>query len=116
MEWRFDAYCDALVKVLSNADRSQPARWYLKGLMLPGSRKDVEPMAARVHPEEVRSAHQSMHHLVAHAEWSDDAVLAAVARWVLPVLTRGDAVCTGIIDDTGFPRKGTHSVAVARQY
>jgi len=98
MEWRFDAYCDALVKVLSNADRSQPARWYLKGLMLPGSRKDVEPMAARVHPEEVRSAHQSMHHLVAHAEWSDD------------------AVCTGIIDDTGFPRKGTHSVAVARQY
>ena len=116
MESRFDAYCDALVKVLSHADRSQPTRWYLKGLMLPGSRKSVEPMAARVHPENVRSAHQSMHHLVAHAEWSDDAVLTAVAGLVLPVLTRGDAACTWIIDDTGFPKKGTHSVGVARQY
>ncbi len=91
IESRFDAYCDELVKALTHADRSQPARWYLKGLMLPGSRKSVEPMAARVHPENVRSAHQSMHHLVAHAEWSDEALLSTVARLVLPALTRGGA-------------------------
>lgn len=116
IESRFDAYCAELVKALTHADRSQPARWYLKGLMLPGSRKSVEPMAARVHPENVRSAHQSMHHLVAHADWSDEALLSTVSRLVLPALTRGGKACSWIIDDTGFPKKGTRSVGVARQY
>jgi len=113
---RFEAYCAELVKALSHADRSQPARRYLKGLMLPGSRKSVEPMAARVCPKDVRSAHQSMHHLVADADWSDEALLATVANLVLPALTRGGDTCNWIIDDTGFPKKGTHSVGVARQY
>lgn len=116
LESRFEAYCDELVKALSHADRSQPARWYLKGLMLPGSRKSVEPMAARVCPHNVRSAHQSMHHLVAVADWSDDTLLATVARLVVPSLTAGSGAVTWIIDDTGFPKKGTHSVGVARQY
>lgn len=116
LESRFESYCDELVKALSHADRSQPARWYLKGLMLPGSRKSVEPMAARVCPHAVRSAHQSMHHLVADADWSDDALLTTVARLVLPSLTAGSGAITWIIDDTGFPKKGTHSVGVARQY
>lgn len=116
LESRFDVYCDELVKVLSHSDRSQPARWYLKGLMLPGSRKSVEPMAARVYPENVRSAHQSMHHLVADAEWNDEALLSTVTGLVLPALTRGGNTCNWIIDDTGFPKKGTCSVGVARQY
>jgi len=116
LESRFEAYCDELVTALSHADRSQPARWYLKGLMLPGSRKSVEPMAARVCPHDVRSAHQSMHHLVAAAEWSDDALLATVAGLVLPSLTASSTSTTWIVDDTGFPKKGTHSVGVARQY
>jgi SRSO17 transposase len=47
--------------------------------MLPGGRKSVEPMAARVHPQNVRSAHQSMHHLVADADWSDQVLLATVS-------------------------------------
>lgn len=116
LELRFDTYCDDLVKALSHADRSQPARWYLKGLMLPGSRKSIEPMAARVHPENVRSAHQSMHHLVADAEWSDEALLEKVTKLVLPSLKRGADAFHWIIDDTGFPKKGTHSVGVPRQY
>ena len=53
-------------------------------------------MAARVYPEDVRSAHQSMHHLVAHAEWSDEALLATVTGLVLPALTRGGDPCTWI--------------------
>ena len=113
---RFEAYCKPIVKALSHADRSQPAQWYLKGLMLPGERKSVEPMAARVCPEHVRSAHQSMHHLVADASWDDRALLTAVARQVMPELLKKDRQCWWILDDTSHVKKGKHSVGVARQY
>ncbi len=63
-------------------------------------------MAARVHPQNVRSAHQSMHHLVADADWSDQALLAAVAAQVLPTLSRKSAACHWIVDDTGFFKEG----------
>ena len=114
---RFDRYTALMVAALGHADRAEPARWYLRGLMLPGQRKSVEPMAARVHPQDVRSAHQSMHHLVADSEWNDQALLAAVAREVAPVLSQeGQARCFWIVDDTGFRKYGKHSVGVARQY
>jgi len=116
IESRFEEYCQPIVAALSHADRHQPAEWYLKGLMLPGERKSVEPMAARMCPGNVRSAHQSMNHLVAAAEWDDRAVLAAVAKQVLPELLKKDERCWWILDDTGHPKKGTHSVGVARQY
>ena len=117
VESRFKRYSDVMVEALGHADRGTPARWYLRGLMLPGQRKSVEPMAARVHPQDVRSAHQSMHHLVADSEWSDTALLRAVAREVVPVLSEaGKAGCFWILDDTGFRKYGKHSVGVARQY
>lgn len=117
VESRFERYADVMVEALGHADRATPARWYLRGLMLPGERKSVEPMAARVHPQNVRSAHQAMHHLVADSEWSDTALLAAVARELIPVLSpAGRVPCYWIIDDTGFRKWGKHSVGVARQY
>ena len=108
LEQRFDHYCEYVMSSLSHADRVQPARWYMKGLMLPGKRKSVEPMAARVQPDRVRSAHQSMHHLVADAAWCDSALMSAVAEQVLPTLTAYDGPLHWIIDDTGFPKKGKH--------
>jgi SRSO17 transposase len=116
LERRFERYCDGIVSTLLHADREQPARWYIKGLMLPGERKSVEPMAARVQPDQVRSAHQSMHHLVAEAPWSDEAMLSAVAERVVAKLMEADRAVHWIVDDTGFPKKGKHSVGVARQY
>lgn len=116
LERRFERYCDGIVSTLLHADREQPARWYIKGLMLPGERKSVEPMAARVQPAQVRSAHQSMHHLVADAPWGDEAMLSAVAERVLPKLIEAHGAVRWIVDDTGFPKKGKHSVGVARQY
>ena len=117
LESQFERYADVMVEALGHADRATPARWYLRGLLLPGERKSVEPMAARVHPQDVRSAHQSMHHLVADSEWSDTVLLAAVTREVVPVLSQaGQAPCFWIIDDTGFRKYGQHSVGVARQY
>jgi len=116
IESRFEAYCKPIVEAMAHADRRRPAQWYLKGLMLSGERKSVEPMAARVCPENVRSAHQSMHHLVADAHWDDRAVLAAVAQHVVPELLKKDKRCWWILDDTGHAKKGVHSVGVARQY
>ena len=113
---RFNSYCESIIKALKHADRVQPASWYLKGLLLSGGRKSIEPMAARVHPENVRSAHQSMHHLVADGGWSDEALLRAVADEVLPALLKDNPMCLWIVDDTGFPKKGQSSVGVARQY
>lgn len=117
VESRFERYADLMVQTLGHADRATPARWYLRGLMLSGERKSVEPMAARVHPQDVRSAHQSMHHLVADSDWNDASLLAAVTREVVPVLSKGkQARCFWVIDDTGFRKYGRHSVGVARQY
>lgn len=116
LEARFESYCDRIVVALTHADREQPARWYIKGLLLPGERKSVEPMAARVQPHAVRSAHQSMHHLVADAPWSDEALMATVAAQVVPKLVSKEAPVWWIVHDTGFPKKGAHAVGVARQY
>jgi len=117
LESRFERYADVMIDALGHGGRATPARWYLRGLMLPGKRKSVEPMAARVRPEDVPSAHQSMHHLVADSAWSDTAMLAAVASEVVPVLSKaGKEPCFWIIDDTGMRKYGKHSVGVARQY
>ncbi|WP_143685569.1 transposase, partial [Xanthomonas oryzae] len=51
LEVRFEQYGEVVAAALSHADRKQPAHWYLKGLLLPGGRKSVEPTAARVHPQ-----------------------------------------------------------------
>jgi SRSO17 transposase len=115
-ESRFAAYVEAITQALGHADRAAPFRSYCAGLLLPGDRKSVEPMAARVQPERVQAAHQSLHHFVAKADWSDDAVLAAVRARVLPVMEQRGPIRALIIDDTGIPKKGAHSVGVARQY
>jgi SRSO17 transposase len=91
-------------------------RLYCTGLLLPGERKSVEPMAARLAPDNVRRMHQSLHHLVSTAGWSDEVLLRRVRELVLPAITRKDRVVAWIVDDTGLPKKGKHSVGVARQY
>ncbi|MHB8392749.1 MAG: IS701 family transposase [Acidobacteriaceae bacterium] len=113
---RLQAYLDGLTGAAGHADRIVPIENYTKGLMLPIERKSVEPMAARLAPGNVRQMHQSLHHIVADAAWSDDALLKQVRSQVLPAMTRKHALAAWIVNDTGFPKKGIHSVGVARQY
>lgn len=113
---RLQAYLDGLTQAAGHADRVVPIENYTKGLMLPIERKSVEPMAARLAPGNVRQMHQSLHHIVATAPWSDEALLRQVRRQALPAMTRKLPLAAWIVDDTGFPKKGTHSVGVTRQY
>jgi SRSO17 transposase len=113
---RFAAYIEGLANAAGHADRHVPLRNYCTGLLLPGERKSIEPMAARLAPDNVRRTHQSLHHLVADAPWDDEEVLAQVRREVLPTMQKHGPVVAWIVDDTGFPKQGKHSVGVARQY
>jgi SRSO17 transposase len=115
-EARFAAYLEAIAAVLGDVRRAASARAYCTGLLLPGERKSVEPMAARIEPARVQAKHQSMHHVVAKAEWDDAALLRAVRDRVLPAIEQHGPVRYWMVDDTAFPKQGEHSVGVARQY
>jgi SRSO17 transposase len=113
---RFEAYIEQLASVIGHADRIVPLHDYCTGLLLPGERKSVEPMAALTAPAATAAKHQSLLHFVAIAPWSDEAVLTKVRQMALPRIEALGAVEASIIDDTGFPKKGKYSVGVARQY
>jgi SRSO17 transposase len=115
-EERFAAYIEGLAEAAGHADRHIPLKNYCTGLLLPGERKSVEPMAARLAGDKVRRMHQSLHHVVADAPWSDEAVLDRCLEFVIPTMLRRDPVVAWVVDDTGFPKKGQESVGVARQY
>jgi SRSO17 transposase len=112
---RFEEYMAHLAAGLGHADRVAGLHGYCSGLMLPLSRKSVEPMAARLDPLHASARHQAMHHFVAKAEWSDAELLRRVAQWVVPKMNLSGGGFW-LVDDTGFPKKGQHSVGVARQY
>ena len=107
---------DGLAIAAGHEDRHAPLKSYCRGLLLPGERKSIEPMAARLEPGSVQATRQSLHHLVAKAPWSDETLLEHVRKQVLPAMRKQGPVVAWIVDDTGFPKKGRHSVGVARQY
>src|SRR5919205_584811 len=113
---RFEAYLDAITAVLGHAGRTRPARAYCMGLLLPGERKSIEPMAARLAPDRVQATHQSLHHLVAKADWSDQAVLDVVRAHVLPAIERHGPIQYWIVDDGVFQRRENPGVGSPRQY
>jgi SRSO17 transposase len=115
-EARFAEYVSRLGSVIGHAERTRPLRDYCTGLMLPGERKSVEPMAARTAPARTAAQHQSLLHFVANAAWSDEAVLAGVREMVLPAIEKSGPIEAWIIDDTSFPKQGKHSVGVHHQY
>jgi SRSO17 transposase len=115
-ESRFAAYVGELASVIGHADREGPLRDYCVGLVMPGERKSVEPMAAITAPERTAAQHQSLLHFVGQGAWSDAAVLTEVRKMVLPRIECCGPIEAWIIDDTSFPKQGRHSVGVSHQY
>ena len=115
-EARFEAYVQAVTSVIGHKDRALPLRDYCKGLLVETGRKSVEPMAAATAPDKTAPQHQSLLHFVGNAPWSDAAVLRKVRDLTLPALEKHSPIEAWILDDTGYPKKGKHSVGVARQY
>ena len=113
---RLSKYLDGLAGVIGRASRVGPLRDYCTGLLLSGCRKSVEPIAAATAPARVSAQHQSLLHFVNQGPWSDAAVLANVREQVLPAMQRHGPIEVWMIDDTGFPKHGRHSVGVAHQY
>jgi SRSO17 transposase len=102
-----------LAPFLDRLGRREQRRWapvYLRGLLGPGGRKSVEPMAARVAPGEV----QQLHPFVAASPWAAAPLEAELARRAERLVGGPDAVL--VIDDTALVKQGRHSVGVARQY
>ena len=115
-EARFAAYVESLASVLGHADREGPLKDYCIGLLMPGERKSVEPIARSCLRRASAAAHQSLLHFVGQSAWSDEAMLAKVRELVTPALEAQGGIEAWIVDDTGFQKKGSHSVGVARQY
>jgi SRSO17 transposase len=115
-EARFARYVEGLTSVIGHADRAVPLRDYCVGLLAAEGRKSVEPMAAVTAPAEVSAQHQKLLHFVANAPWSDERVLAKVREVVAPAIERHGPIEAWIIDDTSYPKQGTHSVGVHHQY
>jgi SRSO17 transposase len=107
---------EGLANAAEHMDRHTPLKNYCMGLLLPGERKSIEPMAARLDPANVQPMRQCLHHLVAKAPWNDEGMLEQVRQQVLPAMQKQGPVVAWIVDDTGFPKKGRHSVGVTRQY
>jgi SRSO17 transposase len=115
-ESRFASFVEGLSEALGHRDRAGPLRDYCAGLLSGCERKSVEPLAAITAPARVSAQHQSLLHFVGKAPWSDEAVLTKLRELTMPVFESHGGVEAWIIDDTGFPKKGKHSVGVARQY
>ena len=105
---RLEAFADDLFVSLPRSDQRARGQCYLRGLMLEGRRKSIEPMAARL--GEVH--YQALHHFVAVSAWD----WRPVRRRLAEVMTASLQPTAWVVDDTGFPKDGSCSVGVQRQY
>jgi SRSO17 transposase len=118
-ESRFSDYIAHLTPSLGRKGRELMLRDYCAGLIGPGERKSMEPIAARASVEsgvDVQAMHQRIHHFVSNSRWDGQALIQSAMEYARPAFQRHGGVSALIVDDTGFPKKGTESVGVSRQY
>ena len=113
---RFAAYVGELASVIGHADRVAPLHNYCTGLLAAEGRKSVEPIAAVTAPSQASVQHQRLLHFISQGAWLDAAVLGKVRSLVIPTIKRREPIKAWIIDDTSYPKQGSHSVGVHHQY
>ncbi len=109
------AFLDAVVGTLGNARRRRWCETYVRGVLLDGQRKSIEPMATRLQGIEsgAEDYEQALQQFVNQSPWDERTVLDGLQRWIGRQFSAEGYL---ILDDTGFPKQGKHSVGVARQY
>ncbi len=105
-----DQWLKPFVARLGHKARARMCPLYVSGLIGPGARKSMEPMAARVAP----GRYDRLHHFISEGIWDGAPLEAELAHQADRLVGGPDAVL--VIDDTALPKKGTHSVGVAPQY
>jgi SRSO17 transposase len=109
LETRLERFLRDLTASMGRRERRHWAQVYVQGLLLDGERKSVEPMAGRIAGADV----QALRQFVGQSPWPVEEVQRRLARKVVNLLPEADV---WILDETAFPKAGTHSVGVARQY
>jgi SRSO17 transposase len=112
---RVEQSVDTITAGMTKPQRHRFAEYAL-GLLLPGERKSMEPIATRIDPEQPMARYKTFERFISVSGWDDHAVRRAALRWAMPALLKEEAPLGWIIDETGYPKKGTHSVFVQRQY
>jgi SRSO17 transposase len=109
------SFLDDVVGDLGHARRRRWCEAYLRGVLLDGQRKSIEPMAARLQKIEQgeEDYEQALQQFINQSPWDEQTVLDSLQGWIGRELGVDGFL---IIDDTGFPKQGEHSVGVARQY
>jgi SRSO17 transposase len=105
---RLEAFADPLLTLLGRSERQRWGAMYLHGLLLEGGRKTAAGIARRLAGDE-----QALQQLLSQSPWESELARRDLARKVVGFVSPR---CGWIIDDTGFPKKGRHSVGVARHY
>lgn len=115
---RLAAYFERIGSVLGRKERKASYAVYAMGLLGDGNRKSMEPIAARACPDrdQVDAQHQRLQHFITDSTWNDCAVRKESVEYALSAMTKEESVTHWIIDDTGFLKKGNHSVGTKRQY
>src|SRR3954465_14541058 len=126
LERRFEEYVCELGAVVGNdarrgglgdnGGRGRGLGDFVGGLLLPGGRKSMEPIAERLDPDNVSRRHQAIQHFVSEGAWGDGAVRERVRAQVIPALRARAPIEHLIVDDTTLLKSGRHSVGVAVQY
>src|SRR3954454_13078038 len=115
MERRFQDYLEDLGAVVGNDARRRGLSDYMTGLLLPGERKSMEPIAERLDSGNV-SRRQLIQDFVSEANWKDGPVRERVLGRVVPAMRKRGAIEHWIVDDTTLLKSGRQSVGVAIQY
>lgn len=115
---RLTNYLDMIGEVLGTPNRRENFARYALGLIGDGSRKSMEPIAVRdcVEVRKADAAHQQIQHFITDGKWGDHDVRLAATRYALEPMTQMAQIWAWVVDDTGFLKKGDHSVGVQRQY